>query len=286
MTYAPVLPDTLTLGPVALRTRNLTTLSVFYQSVVGLEVEREEPGRVVLGAGGRPLVILIADANAPLPPARAPGLFHLAIRVPDRAALASRIAAFHVNGIRFAASDHIVSEALYLDDPDGNGIEIYLDRPRASWRWNHDEIVMSTAPLDLSPILAQMPAGEDGHGKMPAGTDMGHVHLKVNDLAAAERFWSGILGLGVTTRSYPGALFTSAGGYHHHVGLNVWHSGRSAPLDAGRTGLDHVTLVLPAPDVDGLKARLSAAGTPFAETPDGLRVTDPSGNGVEIAAAA
>ena len=279
------LPDGLALGTVTLRSRDPDALVPFYRAAVGLDLMAREPARVVLGAGGHPLVEILRDAAAPLPPARAPGLFHLAVRVPDRAALGTRLLAARRLGLRVGAADHLVSEALYLDDPDGNGVEIYRDRPRAAWPALEDgSIDMATLPLDLRALAGA--ALDDGPA--PAGTDMGHVHLKVSDLDAARHFWVEIVGMRVMA-AYPGALFVSAGGYHHHLGLNVWHSAGAAPVPQGAAGLDHFAVHLPADGIAALAGRLSAAGWPFERRDGALVTADPAGNrvvfGPEAAAA-
>ncbi|MEP9349523.1 VOC family protein [Xanthobacter sp. KR7-225] len=271
-----LLPDGLALGTVTLRSRDPGALVPFYRAAVGLDLMAREPARAVLGAGGRPLVEILRDAAAPLPPARAPGLFHLAVRVPDRPALGARLLAARRLGLRVGAADHLVSEALYLDDPDGNGVEIYRDRPRAAWPALEDGgIDMATLPLDLRALAGAAPA----EGPAPAGTDMGHVHLKVGDLDAARRFWVDLVGLRVMA-TYPGALFVSAGGYHHHLGLNVWHSAGAPPAPQGATGLDHFAVHLPADGIAALAGRLSAAGWPFERRDGALDTADPAGNRV------
>jgi catechol 2,3-dioxygenase len=219
----------------------------------------------------------------PRPPATA-GLFHLAVLVPTRADLACALrrvweAGWHLSG----ASDRLVSEALYLSDPEGNGIELYRDRPRDEWRYAGDELEMATLPLDLEDLLAEPTDGSDG-SVMPDGTVLGHVHLQVSDLPSARAFWVDALGLDVTVQSYPGALFTSAGGYHHHVGLNTW-AGVAAPRPpAGARGLERFEVVVPDP------AAAAAAGTRLAAVADvrdvdgGAIAEDPSGNAVLVRA--
>ncbi|WP_205666130.1 VOC family protein [Aquabacter cavernae] len=278
---APTLPAALTMGAVVLRSRDPDRLAPFYEQAVGLRVMARDADRLVLGAGLLPLVEIRRDAAAAPADRRAPGLFHLAVRVPNRRALAERVMALHQAGIRFGASDHLVSEALYIDDPDGNGVEIYCDRPKADWPWQDGRISMATMPLDLASLA---PLAPPVPGPAPAGTDMGHVHLKVRDLAEAEAFWVGLLGFELMT-TYPGALFVAAGGYHHHVGLNVWSSRGAPALKPGHVGLDHVTVRVPGTAVEALAERLKAARYPF-ETVDGaLSLRDPSGNGVQFHAA-
>ncbi len=183
-------------------------------------------------------------------------------------------------GHRFTgASDHLVSEALYLDDPEGNGIEIYRDRPREEWTRSDGQLQMATLPLDLDGVLASAPAGDAGDG-MAAGTRIGHVHLQVASIPAAEAFYSDGLGFEPTVRGYPGALFVSAGGYHHHVGLNTW-AGEGAPAPPpGARGLRSFTIVLPdEAALAATVAAVSAAGRRGGRaTTAGAVVADPSGN--------
>ncbi|MFS8036818.1 VOC family protein [Xanthobacter sp. AM11] len=268
-------------GAVTLASANPDRLIPFYRDALGLDL-MASGDTTVLGAGGRALVEIVRQGDAAPSPRRAPGLFHMAIRVPDRASLGTRLRALAGRGLRPGASDHLVSEALYVDDPDGNGVEIYRDRPPAEWPRNADgSIAMATLPLDLAALAREAPADA---GPAPAATDMGHVHLKVSDLDAARRFWVDTVGLAIMAR-YPGALFVSAGGYHHHLGLNIWQSAGAAAPPAGTAGLRHFTLHVPAAALDGLGERLSAAGVPFARRADGaIAAADPSGNHALFAA--
>ncbi|MFG1463683.1 VOC family protein [Xanthobacter sp. DSM 24535] len=263
----------LRLGAVHLRTRAPDPLATFYEQVVGLRRLSEDADRITLGAGDEAIIVLERAPDAVAPPARAPGLFHTAIRVPDRAALAERLNVLRATGVPFAASDHLVSEALYFDDPDGNGIEIYRDRPKADWFKADGTLQMATLRLDLASLAAESAALNPA----PAGTDVGHVHLKVNDLAAAHRFWVDLVGFEVMAR-YPGALFVSAGKYHHHLGLNVWHSQGAprVPLNAG--GLDRFDIALPATDLAAIRQRFAAAGSTLAEEAGAVLLEDPAGN--------
>ena len=189
----------------------------------------------------------MATRTRPTRDGRAPGLYHVAVLVPSREALGGALLRLAVSGWPLhGASHHLVSEALYLGDPDGNGIEIYRDLPRDQWRWDGSSVEMATLPLDLDAILDELPADvlDAARGgavdpasvpTLPAGTVVGHVHLQVSDLRDAEAFYHGVLGLEVTQRGYPGALFTAAGGYHHHIGLNTWHS-RGVAAQAPRLG--------------------------------------------------
>ena len=280
-------PDT-TVGKVRLRVADLADLTTFYERTVGLTaVGRDEDGVARLGpAGGEPLIELVSAPDAPHRPGFSTGLFHLAILVPDRAELARALqrvagAGWPLSG----ASDHLVSEALYLRDPEGNGIEIYRDRPREEWRRNGDELAMATLPLDLESVLGELEPGERPANGMAPGTTMGHVHLQVADIPAAQGFYNGALGLDVMVRSYPGALFLAAGGYHHHLGVNTWQSqGAPAPPE-GALGLDRYELVLPsAAELDSAADRLAQAGADHERVDEGVLATDPSGNRVLLTA--
>lgn len=275
-TAAPLLPDALRMGAVRLRVRDGARSVAFYRDVVGLTpLGTGADGVLRLGAGGRPLVELEVAPGATPRPRGTTGLFHLAILVPDRTALAvvlRRLAAYRVP---IGASDHLVSEALYFDDPDGNGIEIYRDRPRSDWRWQGKSVAMATESLDLRRLLAEAPSLVPVEQPMPDATVMGHVHLNVADVEAARRFYVGQLGFAITTEAYPGALFVSAGGYHHHLGLNVWSSRRGGPAPEGSVGLVRYEIVLPSAELDAVRARLVAAGEPVDDLDNGFSVDDP-----------
>jgi catechol 2,3-dioxygenase len=281
-----VIPSDTHIGKVRLRVADIDALSEFYERVVGLrDVERD--GELVrLGPeGGEPLVELVAAPGAPTAPSFSTGLFHLAILVPDRAELARSLRRVAGAGWRLTgASDHVVSEALYLRDPEGNGIEIYRDRPRDQWGREGGELRMATLPLDLEAVLGELGDGDEAANGMPAATTIGHVHLQVADIPSAEGFYNGALGLDVTVRSYPGALFLAAGGYHHHLGVNTWQSQGAPPPPDGALGLDRYELVLPSPDErDAAAERLGESGDPV-RLDEGVLATDPSGNRVLLTA--
>jgi catechol 2,3-dioxygenase len=277
------LPADARLGAIRLRAADAERLARFYEEAIGLEVVEDGP-ITALGVDGRALVELEPDPDAPPRPPHTTGLFHLALLVPTRADLAHALRRVVAAGRRLTgASDHLVSEALYLRDPEGNGIELYRDRPRDDWPDAGGSLRMDTLPLDLGSLLSEEDEASDDAG-MPAGTILGHVHLQVADLAAAERFWVDALGLDVAVRGYPGALFVSAGGYHHHVGLNTWAgAGAPSPPD-GALGLDRFEVVLPdAQAVSDAGERLAAAG-PVELVDGGVLAADPSGNAVLVRA--
>jgi catechol 2,3-dioxygenase len=290
------LPDGTHIGHVHLQVSDLERSLGFYEELLGFKraLETAHPPRlaetVALSAtGNAPYHVLLTQRRQAVPrPPRTTGLYHLAIRFPDRQALArafTRLAAHRY--LLHGASDHKVSEAIYLADPDGLGIELYADRPSRDWPREGDQVAMATDPLDVQALLAEASlADEPWQGVHPA-TDIGHVHLHVSDLGQAEAFYKGILGLEVTQRGYPGALFLSAGGYHHHVGLNIW-AGRGAPRPPDdAVGMLSFALRIPGETAwRGVLARAEAAGLEFAarDTEQGTStlLVDPDGNGVEV----
>ena len=274
-------PDT-SLGSIRLNAGDQDSLADFYEQTVGLR-QLSRDGVAALGADeGQPLVELLSAPDAPPRPAGTTGLFHLAILVPSRLELARALRRVTESGWRLTgASDHLVSEAIYLRDPEGNGIEIYRDRPRAEWRRAGSGIEMDTLPLDLEGVLGELADDDSPPGPMPPGTRLGHVHLNVADIAASERFYAGALGFDVTVRGYPGALFVSAGGYHHHVGLNTWMGEGAPPPPPGALGLDRFEVVVPAgADLDAAERRLTDGGVQTERGDEGLTTVDPSGNRV------
>jgi catechol 2,3-dioxygenase len=279
------LPAATSVGPVHLQVSDLPRSLDFYQRVIGLRASDTDGDTAVLAAHGddRPLVVLHGGAAVTRGRRGAFGLYHFALLLPERAAL-GRFAA-HLAGeqVRVSAADHLVSEALYLWDPDGLGIEVYVDRPRSTWRFQGSELVMTTDPLDMDGVVAA--AGGAPWRRAPAGTTMGHVHLHVGSLADAEAFYHRALGFDKTVWSYPGALFLSAGGYHHHLGTNVWSPG-PAP-DASQARLLEWELVVPSPDdLTDVARSLRDAGCGVDESARGVRAADPWGTVVHVRSAA
>ncbi len=275
-------------GPVSLRVTDLDRARDFYSRALGLAPGAEQEGRVLMSAGGgRALVELDARetaGGAPSPP-RATGLFHLAVLFPDRAQLGRAVQRVLDAGVGLdGASDHLVSEAVYLHDPDGNGIEIYRDRPRDQWPppppgW---AVAMDTLPLDLAGVMSEAAPPDGG---APDDTVMGHVHLKVSDLERSVAFYRDVLGLDVMAQLGPQAAFLAAGGYHHHIGMNVWHSRGAGPPPPGTAGLSWLTLQLPG--ADALAATIAAvrdAGVEVDEADGKAVLRDPDGIAIHLRA--
>jgi catechol 2,3-dioxygenase len=286
--YASIDPGT-SIGAVRLAVADLDGLRGFYNQAIGLVELDDSDGVVRMGAGdpsAEALIELVSEPDAPPRPRHTTGLYHLAILVPGRADLAAALQRVANAGWRLTgASDHSVSEALYLSDPEGNGIEIYRDRPRDGWPIGDGGIRMTTEFLDLDGVLSEL-RRQDAETGMPAATRIGHVHLNVGDLTEAEAFYSGALGFDVTVRGYPGALFVSAGGYHHHIGLNTWTSDGAPPPPPGARGLRHFEIRLPGEaQLSAEEDRLRESG--FEPTRDGglVAIADPSGNRVVLTAA-
>ncbi|WP_159586576.1 VOC family protein [Chelativorans xinjiangense] len=227
---------------IGLKARDADKLAAFYRDTVGLVEQSRRNGTIVLGAGERPLLTIEEDAAAAPDDPREAGLFHTAFLLPARADLArwARRAIERQTPLE-GASDHLVSEAIYLSDPEGNGIEIYADRPRESWQWDGSQVAMKTLPLDFKSLLAT-PGADDAWQGAPEGAVVGHVHLRVGEPAEAERWWHEALGLDTMARYRPGAVFLASGGYHHHIGANNWHSPGAKRRDPKRAGLAWVAM--------------------------------------------
>jgi catechol 2,3-dioxygenase len=281
---ASVIDASTSVGGVHLTIADLTRSLAFYRSHLGFSVHRHEDRTAWLGAGGADLLVLQQDEHAPRVHGTT-GLYHFAILVPSRAALAQSLRQLAATRTPMqGAADHGVSESLYLADPDGNGIEIYRDRPREQWPYPRGQLRMATDPLDLDGLLAEpVPAGDAA--VLPAATSIGHVHLRVSSLEASERFYVGIIGFELTQRFGPGAIFVAAGGYHHHLGLNTWESAGAAPPPRGAIGLHHFDVLLPgAAALEDVAARVRAAGISIEETAAGPLVRDPAQNAIILRA--
>ena len=223
------------IGAVALKVRDLDRLTAFYRDVLGLAVLDHSNQGTTLGAGGVAFVHLEDRPDVKPDDTREAGLYHTAFLMPTRGDLARWVLHVARNKTPLTgASDHGVSEAFYLDDPEGNGIEVYHDRPVESWQWTGNELKMITDPLDIDDILREVQPTATFAGA-PDGLRIGHIHLRVGDIARAETFYRDALGLEVTRRRH-GASFMSSGRYHHHIGNNVWHSAGAGRRDENRAG--------------------------------------------------
>lgn len=260
------LSNTAHIGAVGLRVGSLATVTPFYRRL-GLSVDHGDQHAWLRTEDGTALVSLEEVADAPDRHAEDAGLFHFAIRVPDRGALGDVLERIRDTDLELTgASDHLVSEALYLRDPEGNGVEVYRDRPRDNWPMTDDGLIdMDSLSLDLPDLHA----AARGTTHIPQGTDMGHIHLEVTDLASAEEFYVDTVGMNVRARYPVQASFLAAGDYHHHIGLNTWN-GRTRPAGTGR-GLSWYEIVVPDTEtLSALKERLD-----LSDTPDGHETTDP-----------
>jgi catechol 2,3-dioxygenase len=276
------IPATTRMGPVSLSVGDLDRSLSYYGDHVGLALLGRQDGRASLGAGGTELLALAEEPGARAA-GRYTGLYHFALRVPERADLARWLAHAARERVPLVGlSDHFVSEAIYLVDPDGHGIEIYHDRPRELWE-GQVAVRLVTDPLDVGALLAELddPATEPFTG-LPAGTDMGHVHLQVADVAETLGFYRDVLGFELMAEIPGSAVFLAVGGYHHHVGANTWHSRGAAPAPEGTARLLHATVVLPDAEArDRVAARVEAVGgKPEQRDEGGVLVRDPSGIGL------
>jgi catechol 2,3-dioxygenase len=278
MTRTSIIPETTQIGRTALLVTNLDEMVDFYRDVVGLTVRTRNETTATLGANETPLLVLERDENASPRGREQAGLFHNAFKVPSRAALGAALDRVHDRWGLDGASDHYVSEALYLTDPEDNGIEIYRDRPQEEWpRADDGTVQIGTIPLDLDDVAAQ----SDRTTEVPSGTTVGHVHLEVSSIAAARAFYVKTLGLRVQTEA-PSALFLAAGDYHHHLGVNTWNN-RSQP--AGGRGLTWFEFVVANEETFAtVRRRLADADVSVTELTTGLQIADPDGITIRLRA--
>ena len=276
------------IGKVQLKVKDLERSLGFYRDLLGLRLVEQAGDMASLAAQeqGVPILLLTQIPHAQPKPQRSTGLYHVAIRLPNRLELARVFRRLAEQRWPFHGfSDHKVSEAIYLPDPDGNGLELYRDRPREEWPWRDGQVVMRTDPLDVEALLQEAAADPRPWTGIHADTDIGHVHLHVRDLDEAEAFYHGILGLAVTQRDYPGARFFAAAGYHHHVGTNIWAGVGAPPPPEDAVGLAWFSLVVPSPEsVHAIRARAEAASIPGRSHPEGWALEDGSGNWVVVTA--
>jgi len=271
-------PDT-TMGYAHLTVSDLARSLAYYRDRIGLTLQQQEDDVAHLGVNGQELLRLTEKRGARLAQ-RVTGLYHFALRLPSRfdlACILSHLVSTETPLSGFA--DHDVSEAIYLSDPDGHGIEIYRDRPRHEWHYDGDQLRLTTERFDAEGVLAELRgANVNWHG-LPDTTIMGHIHLHIADIQAAERFYVSTLGFDLIARYGPSAIFVSAGGYHHHLGLNTW-AGRGAPPPPPESlSLNWYEIRLPnAAALSEVTGRIDTAGLPYTENEEGIFVTDPSAN--------
>ena len=279
VTYANRTP--LRIGSVGLKARDLSRLTDFYNQAIGLQVIDRDSNTARLGADGVTLLELEAAPNATPDDPRTAGLYHTAFLQPTRADLGRWLVHAARNRVALTgASDHLVSEAIYLDDPEGNGIEVYRDRTPEEWRWNGDRIQMATDRLDLDNLAPD--AGNTAYQGAPDGLRIGHIHLRVGDLEVTQRFYCDTVGLNPTSGRH-GALFMSSGRYHHHVGSNIWHSAGAGKRDDDRAGLSW--FAIEAADNaarDAALVRLRTANVALQSSENGTEVRDPFGTRVRF----
>ncbi|MFE4893392.1 VOC family protein [Peribacillus butanolivorans] len=265
---------------VSINVMHLDNAITFYRDIIGLQLLKKTDRKAVLTADGKtPLLMLEQPADVIPKEGRTTGLYHFALLLPTRADLSIFLRHLLQTEYRFGASDHDVSEALYITDPDGNGIEVYWDRPSSDWTWSNGEVAMGTDPLDGNSLLAESDAKWNG---LPAGTLMGHIHLHVADLRKTEEFY--MLGLGFTiVNRFGGALFTSTGGYHHHIGLNTWNGVGAPAPKKNSVGLNWYSLVFADEEArNKVIEKLNKIGAEATKEDDFYVITDPSGNEIHL----
>jgi catechol 2,3-dioxygenase len=282
-----LLSDATAMDAVTLHVEDLPGMASYYRDALGLTTLAEVDRTVVLGRGGTAVVVLRHTPGLPRASRSQAGLFHTAVLFPTRADLAAAVvtAARHPRSRFVGSSDHLVSEAFYFTDPEGNGIELYADRDRSQWPAQDGEIPMPSLYLDPQGFLGEHLTEEAVDGMHGAGASVGHVHLQVGDVETAERFYVDTLGFAVTFR-YTGALFVSAGGYHHHLAMNTWNS-RGAGPRASTLGLGEVAITVPTrAELDAVADRLRGGGVEVADDGATVRTLDPWRNAVALSVAA
>jgi catechol 2,3-dioxygenase len=270
-------------GMVTMRVRQLDTVADFYRDVLGLTVMERTATGAQLGSGGVKLLVLEAHPQALTESRNAAGLYHTAFLMPTRKDLARWLVHVAMHRVPLSGfADHRVSESVYLDDPEGNGIEVYADRDPSLWQWSAGTVTMATDQLNVDDLLTLTDTKVSDYARAPDGLRIGHVHLRVGDLAQAENFYRGTVGLDPTRRRN-GASFLSSGHYHHHHGMNVWQSAGAGRRDGTATGLAWFSLDIEKPDMlAALEQRLRQTGAPIAALANGFETVDPWGTRVRF----
>jgi catechol 2,3-dioxygenase len=284
MSQASIHPDT-SLGYAHLTVADLERSLKFYQEVLGFQVRGRADDMARLGAG-RDDILRLTELPGARPAHRTTGLYHFAVLTPSRLELARSLrrlgeTRWPVQGF----ADHLVSEAIYLSDPDGNGIELYRDRPRSEWPRQNGQLQMATDPMDVDGVLAELEGDAEPWPGLHPDTRLGHLHLHVRDIREAEEFYCGLIGFDLILRYGGSASFVSAGGYHHHLGFNTWAGVGAPPPPPDAVGLRYFVVRLPeAAEVERLASRARQAGVEVEETPAGVQLRDPSSNAVVFTA--
>lgn len=284
----PALPYALTtpmhIDQASLRVRDLTAMTAYYTTVLGLKEMKRENGKVILGAGNAPLLTLEHTPSADYESQTAAGLFHVAYLMPTRKDLARWLVHAAMNRVPFTGfADHNVSEAIYLNDPEGNGIEVYSDRPKDSWLWLGNTVTMGTEQLDVDDLVSLTDTSRDDYIVAPGGLRIGHIHLRVGDVAQGRKFYETTIGMQSTRGDRADSAFLSSGRYHHHVALNTWNSLGAGKRDTSQTGLDWFSLtVSDRPELKRQVQRLSAGGYAVSSIDRGIEAIDPWGTRLRL----
>lgn len=278
----------LVLGAPQLAVADLERALVFYRDLLGMQVHSNDGQLAQLGTAKTVLVELVQQKQAIRPAHNTTGLFHVAFLFPSQRDLARTMIRLFQAGYRVGgASDHLVSQAFYLDDPDGNGIELYCDRPRSEWPMNGKFVAMDTLPLDIEGFFSVLQSDKEPLGAMAEGTSVGHMHLRVSDITTARYFYTEVVGFDLMQANYPGAAFVAVNGYHHHLGMNEWQSRGASPAPANAVGLRFSRFSLPSQaELDALQQRLNEAKYPTEQQAGELYFSDPAGNQWHVSVAA
>ena len=276
-TTVPGLHPAVEVGTVTLKVADLARSLEFYSEVIGLEIFKQDDHTAVLGAGNRLILLLEEVPGATRLARNVTGLYHAAILFPTRHSLAIKVQQLLRINYPFGYGDHLVSEAFYLDDPDANGLELYADRPRSTWKWINGKVQMASDPINFDSLFAEIKDNDPAlnNPAAPTGTKLGHMHLRVGNIPKARAFYHGVLGFDIVAEM-PTALFLSAGGYHHHIGMNVWESNGGKPTPENSAGLREFSISLPdQAQLDRLTVQIEAAGIPVERSDDSALVLDP-----------
>lgn len=269
-------------GEVGLKVIDIEKMKKFYQEIIGLSLISEEQNKVELGVGGKVLLKLEAMEGTMPKQDRYAGLYHFAILLPTREDLGKILVHLHQQGIQLGSSDHLVSEALYLSDPEGNGIEIYRDREPEQWSWSNAEVLMAVDPIDAQGLVEAARNSSEPWTAMPDDTVVGHIHLHVSDLAKAREFYREGLGFEVVASMGDQALFLADQKYHHHIGMNVWNGTGIPALPEKEAGLHYYTLIMEEDKRNEAAKKIRSLDMEITEHDSYWEVKDPSGNAIRL----